>query len=104
MERLISDAPGDTRRALRRISEGNLGRIQSPALEALGDRINRNLKGFTDTLAAAAFMVGGSMLITAPRDLGWHHQFGQLMIGIGVAGMVFIGIASLRYDRSRDQP
>ena len=31
LERLLSDAPGDTRRILRRIAEGNLGRVQAPS-------------------------------------------------------------------------
>src|SRR5450830_162390 len=36
MERLINDAPGDTRRILRRIAGGDLGRL--PGLEAVGRR------------------------------------------------------------------
>ena len=34
MERLIIDAPGDTRRVLRRFAEGDPGRL--PGVEALG--------------------------------------------------------------------
>lgn len=34
VERLIMDAPGDTRRVLRRFAKGDLGRL--PGLEALG--------------------------------------------------------------------
>ena len=39
LERLLFDAPGDTRRVLRRIADGNLGRL--PGLEALGARFSR---------------------------------------------------------------
>jgi ubiquinone biosynthesis protein len=43
VERLVMEAPGDTRRLLRRIAEGNIGRVQAPSLEALGGQVNRNL-------------------------------------------------------------
>ena len=101
LERLINDAPGDTRRVLRRFGAGNLGRLQIPAVEALGGSINRNLKRLTDAIAAAALLVGGSMLVTAPRDAGWHHFVGEVMIGAGVVGTLLVGIAALRRDRGR---
>ena len=62
LERLISDAPGDTRRVLRRMAEGNLGRL--PGLEALGGRFSRNLERLTGVIASAALVIGGSMLLT----------------------------------------
>ena len=66
LERLINDAPGDTRRVLRRIAEGNLGRLQAPAIEALGGRIGRNVERLTGAIAAASLVIGGAMLATAP--------------------------------------
>ncbi|MDA8430962.1 MAG: AarF/UbiB family protein [Geobacteraceae bacterium] len=100
MERLISDGPGDTRHILRRIAEGNLGRLQAPAVEALGGRISRNLKRLTTTISAAALIIGGAMLVNAPLP-GWHHLLGETMVytGIFVTGLVSIGI--LRRDRGR---
>jgi ubiquinone biosynthesis protein len=101
LERLITDAPGDARRALRRIAEGNLGRLQAPSLEALGGQINRDLKRLTNAIAAAALLIGGAMLVNAPRDAGWHHVFGELLVAAGVVSMFFVGIAALRGDRGR---
>ena len=79
LERLISDAPGDTRRILRRIAEGNLGRLQAPGLEALGGRVSRNLERLTGAIAFAALVIGGSMLVMAPMG-GWHHILGEIMV------------------------
>ena len=101
LDRLLVDAPGDTRRILRRIAEGNLGRLQVPAVEALGGRINRDLKRLTDALAAAAFLIGGSMLVTADMDTGWHHVLGEVMVIAGVVATLLVGIAALRNDRGR---
>jgi ubiquinone biosynthesis protein len=101
MERLISDAPGDTRRALRRISEGNLGRLQAPAVEALGGRISRNLERLTGAIASAALVVGGAMLVAAPLDAGWHHNAGQVMVIAGVFFTLLVFIGVLRQDRGR---
>lgn len=100
MERLISDAPGDTRRVLRRIAEGNLGRLQVPAVEALGGNVTRNLKRLTDAIAAAALVIGGAMLVIAPPG-GWHHILGEAMVVVGVFGTFLVGIAALRRDRGR---
>ncbi len=105
LERLLGSAPDDTRRVLRRIAEGNLGRLQAPSIEALGGRAVRSVKLLTQTMAASAFMLSGAMMINAPRDMGWHHTLGQVMVTIGVFGMIFIGISSLfRYKgRGQDQ-
>jgi ubiquinone biosynthesis protein len=101
MERLMVDAPGDMRSVLRHIAEGNLGRMQAPALEALGGRVTRNLKRLTDAIAAGALLIGGSMLVHAPLDAGWHHFFGEVMVVAGVFGTLLVGIAALRPDRTR---
>jgi ubiquinone biosynthesis protein len=101
LERLINDAPSDTRRVLRRIAEGNLGRLQVPAVEALGGNISRNLKRLTDAIAAAALLIGGSMLVNAQRDTSWHHYLGEAMVGAGVVATLLVGIAALRRDQGR---
>ena len=95
LERLITDAPGDTRRVLRRIAEGNLGRFQAPTIEAMGGRISRNLQLLTEVLAGSAFLLGGALLVNAPRDMGWHHFIGQLMVALGVFILLLVGISSL---------
>ena len=100
MERLINDAPGDTRRVLRRFAEGNLGRLQAPAVEALGGRISRNLERLTGAIASAALVIGGAMLVIAPLA-GWHHILGETMIIVGIFGTLLVCIGALRRDRGR---
>jgi len=101
LDRLINEAPGDTRRILRRFAEGNLGRLQIPAVEALGGSINRNLKRLADAIAAAALLIGGSMLMLAPLDISWLHYFGEALVGVGVVATLLVGLATLRSDRGR---
>jgi ubiquinone biosynthesis protein len=100
MERLMNDAPGDTRRVLRRIAEGNLGRLQAPAVEALGGRISRNLERLTVAMAAAALVIGGAMLVTAPVP-GWHHILGEGMVYAGILGTILVWFGSWRQDKGR---
>jgi ubiquinone biosynthesis protein len=100
MERLMNDAPGDTRRVLRRIAEGNLGRFQAPAVEALGGRISRNLERLTIALAAAALVIGGAMLVNASLP-GWHHILGEAMVYAGIFGTLIVWVGALRQDHGR---
>ncbi len=100
MERLVSDAPGDTRRILRRIAEGNLGRVQAPALEALGVSISHNLERLARAVAFAALLVGGAMLLRTPMG-GWHDTLGETMIIGGIAGMVITRIGVWLRNRRR---
>jgi len=93
MERLVNDAPGDTRRILRRIAEGNLGRL--PSLEALGIRLSRNLGRLTGAIAFAALVIGGSMLLMTPMS-DWHDILGEAMVISGIGGMVIMSISALR--------
>jgi ubiquinone biosynthesis protein len=97
----MSDAPSDTRRVLRRFAEGNLGRLQAPAVEALGGRISRNLERLTSAIAAAGLVIGGAMLALAPPLGGWHHFLGETMVVAGVLGTLRVWIGVLRRDRGR---
>jgi ubiquinone biosynthesis protein len=100
LERLILDAPGDTRRILRRVGEGNLGRVQAPVLEALGDRITRDLERLAGAIASGALVIGGSMLLFA-RLAGWHHLLGLVMVISGFLGMLVTRIGAWRRERVR---
>ena len=100
VERLMSDAPGDTRRVLRRFAEGNLGRLHAPAVEALGGRISRNLERLTSAIASAALVIGGAMLVIAPLG-GWHHVLGETMVVAGFFGTLLVWIGVVRRDRGR---
>jgi len=95
LERLMMDAPGDTRRILRRIAEGNLGRL--PGLEAVARRFSRNLERLTSAIAFAALVIGGSMLLLTPMG-GWHHILGETMIVGGIVGIIISRIRALRRD------
>ena len=98
VERLVIDAPGDTRRVLRRLAEGDLGRL--PAMEALGARASRNLERLARAVTYAALVISGSLLLLTPMD-GWHHRLGEAMIVGGIAGMLFAAIGALRRDQGR---
>jgi ubiquinone biosynthesis protein len=101
MERLVSDAPGDTRRILRRIAEGDLGRFQAPAVEALGGRISRNLERLTNAIAAAGLVIGGAMMMLVPPLDAWHHLLGEAMVIAGIVGMLGVVVGVLRRDQGR---
>ncbi|MDP1650003.1 MAG: AarF/UbiB family protein [Rubrivivax sp.] len=100
MERLVSDAPGDARRILRRIAEGDLGRL--PGLEALGARLSRNITRLASAISFAALVIGGSMLLLTPMG-GWHHVLGEAMIVGGVVGMLVAGVRALRRGQVHGQ-
>ena len=101
MERLLSDAPGDTRRVLRRIADGNLGRLQAPAIEALGGSISRNLRRLTGAIASAGLVIGGSMLTLAVPEGDLHHFFGEAMVIAGIVGTLLVSIGIIRSERGR---
>jgi ubiquinone biosynthesis protein len=100
LERFVNDAPGDTRRVLRRLAEGNLGRVQAPSVEALGGRISRNLERLTASIAAAGLAIGGAMLLEG-RLSGWHHNLGEFMVAGGIIAMVAVYIGIWRGDQVR---
>jgi ubiquinone biosynthesis protein len=77
LERLSIEAPGNTRRILSRLSDGNLGRVHAPAIEALGGRATRYLGRLQGTILTAALLSAGSLLVNAPQDAGWHHTAGK---------------------------
>lgn len=98
LERLINDAPGDTRRILSQIAAGNLGRVQAPVLEALAGRLSRNLERLAGAVGSAALVIGGSILLMA-RLLDWHHLLGQVMVIGGIVSMLIIVIGAWFRDR-----
>jgi len=98
IERLALDAPGDTRRVLRRIAQGDLGRL--PSLEALGARFSRNLERLARAVTFASLVIGGAMLMLRPVG-GAHHILGELMIGSGIVGMIIAAIGAYRRDHAR---
>ena len=102
LERFLSEAPGDTRRVLRRFAEGNLGRLQAPSMEALGGRISRNLERLTAAIAAAGLAIGGAMLLEGQLG-GWYHDLGEFMVAGGIIAMIVVYIGIWRGDHGRGQ-
>jgi ubiquinone biosynthesis protein len=100
LERMIMDAPGDTRRILRRFAGGDLGSLQAPSIEALGGRISRILERLTIAMASAALVIGGSML-TIASSADYHHLLGETMIVAGITGTLIVWIGTLRRDHGR---
>jgi ubiquinone biosynthesis protein len=100
LDRLLSDAPGDARRILRRMAEGDLGRVQSPTLEVLGVRISLNLGRLAAAIALAALVVGGSLLLSAQAG-GWHLRLGEVMVVSGMGGMLMIQVGAWLRNRAQ---
>ncbi len=92
MARLLSDGPSDTRRILHRISEGDLGRL--PRLEALAERLSRNVERLAGSIIYAALVVSGALLSLTPY--GGKHIVASIMTTIGVIGMVVTVVGTSR--------
>ena len=74
--------------------------MQAPALEALTNRVTRNLKQLALAIAFAALVVSGTMLLFSPMG-GWHHLLGVTMIISGILGILIIRIGAWIRDRGR---
>jgi hypothetical protein len=46
-------------------------------------------------------MVAGALLVVAPRDAGWHHDAGQIMVTAGIISTIFITLKAMRRNRGR---
>jgi ubiquinone biosynthesis protein len=84
--RLMGDGPNDLRRILHRVSEGDLGRL--PGLEALGERLSRNVEQLAGAIIYAVLVVSGALLILTPHEHSGKHIVGSIMITLGIFGML----------------
>ena len=91
------EAPADARRALRRLADGDLGRVHAPELAGLGQRASRNLERLTGAVASGALVVAGAMLVMVD---GWHRVAGDLLLAVGVLGTVATALGALRRPRA----
>ena len=96
MERMAREAPADIRRALRRLADGDLGRVHAPELTKLGQRVSRNLERLTGAVASAALVVAGAMLVMVD---GWHRLPGDVLLVVGVLGTLATAIGAWRKPR-----
>lgn len=92
VERMLREAPADLRRTLRRAADGELGRVQTPGLEAVGRRASRDLQRLTGAVASAALVVGGALLATVR---GWHRPVGDALLIVGVLGTLAVSVGAL---------
>ena len=79
---MIMVAPGDTRRVLRRIADGDLGRLP---------------RGCRPWAGASAATLNGLLLLLTPIG-GWRHTLGEIMIVSGIVGIVIAGIGAMRRE------
>jgi ubiquinone biosynthesis protein len=102
LERLAFDGPGDARRVFRRVAEGDLGRLEFPALETVGGSVIRAIGRLASVIGAGALVVGGALLATATSPgTAWHHPLGENIFIVGLVAMFVILIVSFVADRTR---
>ena len=97
VERMVRDAPSDVRRALRRVADGELGRVQAPGLTALGHRASRDLERLTGAVASAALLIAGAMLVMVN---GWHRIAGDVLLILGVVGTLLTAFGAWKRPRA----
>lgn len=93
VEAFLRESPGDARRMLRRLADGTLGRVHAPQLEGLLVRGSRAVERLTGGVIAASFIVGGALLTGLD---GWHHRTGVILLWVGVALALWVGLGALR--------
>ncbi len=93
LERLLREAPADTRRILRRLADGALGTVRAPEVELLARRADRALERLAGGIASAAFVTAGALLASVP---GWHRAAGDVLLALGVAGTLAVAIGAWR--------
>ena len=84
LARLAGDGPADLRRILRRMAEGDLGRL--PRLEAVGERLGQHVERMALAIIYATLVVSGALLALEPH--GGKHIVGAFMITSGIIGMI----------------
>ena len=93
VERFLEQAPSDLRRSLRRIADGELGRIRAPGLEDTARRMTRGVERLTGAVASAAFLIAGSLLVVAG---GWHRPLGDVLLAAGTLGSTAVALGAVR--------
>jgi ubiquinone biosynthesis protein len=98
LERMAQEVPADLRRTLRRLADGELGRLRAPAIEELGMRTNRDIRRLTQGVTSAALVVGGALLTTTP---GIHRAAGDVLLILGLLGTLGVSAGAL-WRKSED--
>ena len=98
VERALREGPSDLRRALRRLGDGELGRIHAPGLEAVALRSSRDVERLTGAVVSSALLVAGALLVTVS---GWHRTAGDLLLVGGLGGATITAFGALTASRRR---
>ena len=98
LDQLLATAPGDLRRLLRRMADGDVGRVHTPGLERLGARLARGLQRLAGAVASAGLLVAGSMVMDGG---GWRRFLGQALLASGILGSVVIAAGAWRAPSHR---
>jgi ubiquinone biosynthesis protein len=93
IERFLDQAPSDLRRSLRRLADGELGRVRAPGVEEAGRRMTRGVERATGAIASAAFLIAGSLLVVAG---GWHRPLGDALLFTGILGSMTVALGAFR--------
>ena len=100
LERMLREAPADLRRALRRIGDGELGRVHAPGLEAMARRSTRGVERLTGAVVSGALIVAGALLVPVG---GWHRVVGDILLVAGVLGAAATALGALIVSRRSRQ-
>ena len=92
LEQLLAAAPSDVRQTLRRIAQGELGRVRVPDLEAAAAGASRDIERLTGGLTSAALLIAGALLGTTS---GWHRVIGDILLAVGIVGTVAVALGAL---------
>lgn len=98
LERMMREAPADLRRALRRVADGEVGRVRAPGVELLGTRLTRGIERLTGAVASGALLVAGGLLVLSG---GWHRPVGDTLLALGALGSIVVALGALRRGRER---
>lgn len=93
LDRLVATAPSDLRRLLRRMGDGELGRVYTPGLERLAERLSRDVELLAGAVASAGLLVAGSMVV---GTVGWLRVLGVALLIIGILGSVRVALLAWR--------
>ncbi|OGU16661.1 MAG: hypothetical protein A2076_18215 [Geobacteraceae bacterium GWC2_53_11] len=86
---------------MRRIADGNPGKVQAPAMEDFGGRATRYLGRLPGAIITAVLLVAGALLVAALQDGGWHHYAGEIMVSAEIFNTIIISIKAMRRNRGR---
>ena len=93
LEELLAAAPKDVRLTLKRVAQGELGRVRVPDLQLAALAAGRDIERLTGGVTSAALLIAGALLGTTS---GWHRVIGDMLLVVGVVGTVAVALGALK--------